>query len=200
MGVKRGYIADEDTPGDRGSTRIRRFKLSNGEHVYLPLDVAGRIIAQHSPAEEFVFVEKGLLGRTAWAGTIGEVRKAVAAGYLSPKDISGLRLPIQELVPGWNAFENEDDYSFVGAKLAALAEDLRRHGMVDTANEMTLDSWLAHARQDGACLAERAESIHGRVWCEADRGHTGGHVPACPACGLVKVIVYASAQRGGMWR
>ena len=43
MGLKRGYIAAEDTPS-ADAVRIRRFRLSSGDRVYLPLDVAAFIL------------------------------------------------------------------------------------------------------------------------------------------------------------
>ena len=31
MGLKRGYIVEDDTPVTRGPTKIRRFRLSSGD-------------------------------------------------------------------------------------------------------------------------------------------------------------------------
>ncbi len=198
MGMKRGYIVGEDTAGARHA-RIRRFRLSNGEHVYVPRDVATVLLTQHSPAEEFFFVEKGLLGRTAWAGTLGELRRELAGGALSPKDLMGFALPVQQTHAGWVPMPVEDDHAFVGAKRGALAETMRQSGRPDTAAAMTAEAWIRVASSEGACVAERADNNHGMVVCDDDRGHAGDHTPVCPECDVVKQILFAVADSAGAW-
>lgn len=198
MGLKRGYIVEEDTPR-ADAVRIRRFRLSNGDRVYLPLDVASFILTRHSPAEEFFFVEKGLLGRTAWAGTLHEVRVALANGTLSPGDIKGLHLPAQDAPSGWNPMTEEDDHSRVGAKIGPLAATMRANGRPETAEAMTVDAWVTNATSEGACAAERADGEHGHVRCGHNKGHTGNHEPLCPECDIVKQIMYAMAESASAW-
>lgn len=201
MGLKRGYIVGDDTPVTSGPTRIRRFRLSSGDHVYLPLDVAHAVVTRHSPAEEFFFVEKGLLGRTAWAGNLHDVRVALANGHLSPRDLGALRLPTYEAHPGWAPMVGEDDHAKVGEKAADLAEMMRQRGMPDTANELTVECWIEHATSEGWCVANRADALHGRVWCDREEApdHGGLHNPACPTCLNVKLFMLITAKQAGEW-
>jgi len=201
MGLKRGYIVEDDTPVTSGPTKIRRFRLSSGDHVYLPLDVASALVSRHSPAEEFFFVEKGLLGRTAWAGNLHDVRVALASGHLSPRDLGGLRLPTYEAPSGWAPPVEEDDHSKVGEKMASVADMLRQRGMPETAQSLTVESWIAHATSEGWCVANRADALHGRVWCfrEEAPDHGGLHIPTCPTCHNVKAIMLMIARQTREW-
>ena len=198
MGMRRGYILEEDTPVRREAAYIRRFLLSTGEHVYLPLDVTA-FVMEHSPAEEFVFIEKGLLGRTAWAGSTHDVRLALVRGDISPKDLAGLSLRHLETPPGWDPLLYDDDHEFVGSKLEALATDMRQHGRADIAGTIIVDGWVKTMSVDGCCVAHRTDSTHGAVWCWAKRGHDRGHAPACPRCEMVKDLMRTVAVHVGTW-
>jgi hypothetical protein len=90
MGIKHGRVVQEDTPGK--DTKIRRFRLEDGAHVYLPLALCQRLL-EHPPTEEIYFVERGLLGRTEWVGTIAELRIAITRGEVRERDLAGFRLP-----------------------------------------------------------------------------------------------------------
>lgn len=198
MGMKRGYIVEEDTPVERSAANIRRFRLSTGEHVYLPLDVTA-FIMEHSPAEEFIFVEKGLLGRTAWAGNTMDARAALVAGKISAKDLTGLSLRYLETPPGWFPMLYDDDHGFIGSTLEALASDMRMNGRADIADGMTAEGWVKAQADDGGCMAQRADSTHRIVWCWRDAGHDGEHGPACPRCEIVKDVTRTVAVHLGAW-
>jgi hypothetical protein len=202
MGLKRGYILEENTPAAPGAANIRRFKLSNGDQVYLPSDVSAALISRHSPAEEFFFLERGLFGRTAWAGNLHDLRVALADGHLKPKDVGGLRLPVQEEVPGWAPMVEEDDHRMVGEKADPLADMLRKRGMPESAETLTVEAWVNNCAKQGWCIADRADSLHGRVWCGRENAmpnHPGTHIPVCPKCQSVKMAMYAMYKRAGAW-
>ncbi len=198
MGMKRGYIVEEDTPVRREASNIRRFRLSTGEHVYLPLDVTA-FVMEHSPAEEFIFVEKGLLGRTSWAGNTHDARVSLVAGVISPKDLKGVSFRHLDTPPGWGPIFYDDDHGFVGSKLDALAADLRKNGRADIAAGMTVEGWATTLTDDGCCGVHRTDLNHGIVWCWAQGGHEGHHAPACPRCEIVKDVMRTVAIRAGAW-
>lgn len=198
VGLKRGYVLEEDTPGV-GEARIRRFRLTDGSRVYLPRELAAYLMTQHSPAEEFFFVEAGLLGRTAWAGTLGELRHALETGAVSSGDVGRFELPVQEPRAGWNQMLEEDDHMSVGAKVDRLAEQLRKSGRPETAAVMTVEAWVANATSEGACVAEVADRHHGGLRCTDGKGHGGSHTPVCPECDIVKQVMFAVAQSAGAW-
>ena len=201
MGLKRGYIVDEDTPVAQGEARIRRFRLANGDHVYLPLGVAGALISGHSPAEEFFFVEKGLLGRTGWAGNLHDVRLALGTRELSTQDLGGWRPPPQEEAPRWMPMLEEDDHRMVGLRAPCLADQLRQQGMSKQANALTIPAWLGNREENGWCLEVRSDSLHGHAWCcrTDSPGHIGPHVPVCPLCQGVKVATTWIFRAAGLW-
>jgi hypothetical protein len=201
MGLKRGYIVEDDTPVTRGPTKIRRFRLSSGDHVYLPLDVAYAVVTRHSPAEEFFFVEKGLLGRTAWAGNLHDVREVIRLSILPEKDFGGLRLPTYEWHLHWEPPVEEDDHAKVGARMPALAEMLRNAGTPETADTLTVESWVEHATTEGWCVANRSDALHGWVWCgrEEAPNHAKPHIPTCPTCHNVKSFMFMIGRQVGEW-
>jgi hypothetical protein len=90
MGIKHGRVVQEDTPGR--DTKIRRFRLEDGTHVYLPLALCQRLL-ERPPTEEIYFVERGLFGRTEWVGTVAELRIAITRGQVRERDLGGFRLP-----------------------------------------------------------------------------------------------------------
>jgi hypothetical protein len=167
--------------------------------VYLPLDIATFLLTQHSPAEEFFFIERGLLGRVEWAGTMHELRQAISREAVSAGDIRGLTLPTVRTHEGWEPLAEEDAHELVGAKRGELTHLMQSRGRVDTAAAMEVEAWVQNARSEGACMASIADEMHGQVWCAADRGHGAGHIPLCAECDIVKQIMFATAQSAGTW-
>jgi hypothetical protein len=95
----------------------------------------------------------------------------------------------------------EDDHSMVGAKADDLAETLRQHGMSETADTLTVSSWTANAQKEGWCTAQRSDREHGVVVCSREQAasHSGPHVPTCPTCHNVKVVMFWTSKQAGAW-
>lgn len=196
MGLKQGHVVREDTPA--GDNRIRRFLLQNGAHVYLPLALADRLFT-YQASRHFYFVERGLLGRTEWVGTIDDLRAALARGELPQKDLGGFRLPPEPpQVPGWRSLACNDDHSETGARLEDLRAIASRRGVTGT-TWLTLNDRLAEMRADGCCRVDRADSQHGQVWCADKTGHPGNHAPVCLPCLTVLTIIDALVRSSGDW-
>jgi hypothetical protein len=197
MGLKHGHIVREDTPA--GDNRIRRFLLDTGPHVYLPLALADRLFT-YQASRHFYFVERGLLGRAEWVGTIDDLRTALARGELSQKDLGGFRLPPElPRVAGWRFLACNDDHTEAGARLEELRAVGERHGKTGATTGLSLNDRLAEMRADGCCLVDRADSQHGRVWCADKAGHSGNHAPVCIPCLMVLTIVDWSVRSSGNW-
>ena len=127
MGLKRGFIVEDTTPPVRAAG-FRRVRLDSGERVYRPLDVFRGLIGRHSPAAEFFFVERGLLGRTAWAGTLGELREAVASGVVSVSELGTLPAELFGSSADWAQVNPRYDHSKGGAKLGTYRAVFENNG------------------------------------------------------------------------
>jgi hypothetical protein len=197
MGIKHGHVLGEDTPP--GDNRIRRFRLDNGARVYLPLALADRLFT-YQASRHFYFLERGLLGRTEWLGTIDDLRREVARGGIRQPDLGGFRLPPEPpRTPGWRPLACNDDHIETGARLEELRAIGQRRGMAETQTWLTLNDRLAEMRADGCCLVDRADAQHGRLWCADKAGHPGDHGPACVPCLMVLTMVDWSARSAGSW-
>ncbi len=188
MGVKRGYIVDDTTPPVR-EARIRRVRLDSGEQVYLPLDVFRGLIERHSPAAEFFFVERGLLGRTAWAGTLDELRDAVSAGVVSIRELGTIPAELFGSSRDWAPVDPRYNHSKGGARLGTYRAVFEKHGRAEQGHALTKEAWIATGQRDGCCMQTREDPRHGPVWCTLDAGHPGRHEPECPECWLVRMLV-----------
>lgn len=96
MGLKRGFVVEDTTPTVR-DPRIRRLRLSTGQQVLVPRETFDRLIHRHPPSTELFFVERGFLGRTAWAGNRAELRQAVEGGLVKLAELGNL--PAELLAP-----------------------------------------------------------------------------------------------------
>ena len=197
MGLKHGHIVREDTPA--GDNRIRRFLLDTKAHVYLPLVLADRLFT-YQASRRFFFIERGFLGRTEWVGTIDDLRAALVKGELQQKDLGGYLLPPEPpRVPGWRPLASNDDHVETGARLEELCAIGARRGMGATTTWLSLDDRLGEMQAEGCCLVDRADSLHGRVWCADKAGHPGLHGPVCVPCLMVLTMVDWSVRSSGNW-
>ena len=195
MGVKRGRIVEDTTPSVRDA-RIRRVRLDTGKQVYLPLDVLRRLIERHSPTDEFFFVERGILGRTAWAGTASDLRQAVADGEVERREL-GRAADDVFIAPwsvelssdqGWADVDSVYAHDDVESRLSRYRTIFEKNGRHDEAETFTRQAWIATGERDGCCMQSHEVDAHGLVWCLLDSGHGGQHEPECPECWLVSFI------------
>lgn len=193
MGVKRGRIVADTTPAVR-EAHIRRARLDSGDQVYLPLHVFQRLIDHHSPAEIFYFVERGLLGRTAWAGTFDELRNAVSAGVVSLRELGTVASDLTRAPREWIPVDAGYDHVKGGAKLPYYRAVFEKHGRDEQARALTEDAWVDTGRRDGCCMQARDDADHGSVWCTLDAGHPGPHEAECADCWLVRMLVERAAE------
>jgi len=78
VAVHRGVIvAIEEPPTQKRA--ILRVTLADGRRVYVPRLLWEQALAHMGNGAEYIFVERGLLGRTCWVGTWEEVPFACAA-------------------------------------------------------------------------------------------------------------------------
>jgi hypothetical protein len=186
VGLKHGRIIEETTP-NVSNPKIHRFRLDTGVQVYVPSHIAHQIIAGHSPSEEFFFVERGLLGRTDWAGTLPELREAVSVGTVRASELGSFRLPESQPSTAWKR-RAVGDHRRPGGKLPQYRAVFTKHGRHGEAAQLTAEAWLANGQGEGFCLATRDDPDHETVWCSLDRGHPGPHEGDCPECWLVAMI------------
>lgn len=184
MGLKHGYITEEDTPPTAGAPAIRRYRLVGGEHVYLSSALAAWLEDNIPRSEEIFFVERGFLKKVAWVGDMYALRLALAEGRISGADIGKAR--VEPLVPIGDWYPISDRLFHHGPGLGNVQKHFRDEGRPDLAAQLTVDGWLARGRLDGLCLAERQDIAHGPVWCRRDSQHGNSHVPACPSCVLLR--------------
>jgi hypothetical protein len=193
MGVKHGRIVGIEPGG-----AVDRAKLDSGERVYVPARIGASIRARYLPTDELYFIERGLLGRTEWVGTLNELRDALRRGEVTSRDLGRFQLPpLAPAVAGWASLRQSDHHERTGSKLVELRDAYRRRGYAQFAEALTEAAWLENARTEGACLAGRPDAAHGKVWCDADRGHSGLHDPVCPACNLATDAVLLAARTTG---
>ena len=188
MGLKRGYMVEETTP-IVSNARIHRVRLHSGENVYLPADLFRGLIERHSPAAEFFFVERGLLGRTAWAGTLTELRDAVASGVVEAGELGNLPAELFRTSQEWASVDPRYNHSKGGSTLETYREVFKKRGRMEQARALTRDAWIATGHRDGCCMQMHEEADHGSVWCTLDAGHPGPHEPECPECWLVQMLM-----------
>jgi hypothetical protein len=87
MGVKRGRIKSIELP-PTASKRIARVTLDDGGRVYAPTQTLEAALDRpdEETDEEFVFVERGFLGRVSWMGTVGEAMDALVDGRITSRE------------------------------------------------------------------------------------------------------------------
>lgn len=116
MAFKHGYVDAETTPPTKVA-RIRRFRLDNGKQVFLPAELAATLMPDGPPPVRLYCIERGILGRTDWAGTLPEVRAALRNGRVKERDLGGFRLPDG---PAWFGGDYGPNSPAVEQILAAL--------------------------------------------------------------------------------
>lgn len=85
MAVRRGCIRQIEWPPTRGQ-RSARVTLNDGSRVYVPRALLEAVASRQPSDEEFVFCERGLLGRVGWMGTVGEAIDARARGVINARE------------------------------------------------------------------------------------------------------------------
>ena len=132
MGVYVGSIASIEEPPTRARA-ILRVTLGDGRRVYAPRQLLDQALLRNGPGAEYVFVERGVLGRTHWVGTWDEVRWAVREGTLS----------VQEgMAAGWDPWLGGDDARATGINRVQIVKPPNRSlrvalaAIVRTSNEM----------------------------------------------------------------
>ena len=193
MGLKRGYIVADTTPTVRDA-RIRRVRLHSGDQVYVPLSVLRGLLERHSPAAEFFFVERGFLGRTAWAGTLAELQAAVSQGIVSIRELGTVPEELFGISDEWADVDIGYDHLRDAAKLETYRAAFEKSRRPQEAVSLTRDSWIATGHRDGCCMKVNIDPRHGSVWCTLDAGHHGRHEPECPECWLTHMLDARIAQ------
>lgn len=155
--------------------------------MHVPREILRDLMERHPPSTEFFFVERGLLRRTGWAGSLNDLREAVAAGVVGASELGDLPGDLFADSARWIAVPSSD-HSKTRTQMAAYRALLERHGRSNEAYRLSNDAWLAQGRQEGCCLQTRDDPDHGPVWCMLDSGHPGPHEPECPDCWLANFV------------
>lgn len=197
MGMKRGFIWEEDTPAGSHPPAIRRFRLQSGVHVHLPSPMAEWLLANYASSEEIFFLERGILARTEWVGDEYALRHALAEGQLSHRDLDGIRMEGLQATDGW--YPVPWRYDHVPGALAKLAAMLVEQGKPELAHVLTPDRWIEEANRQRRCLAKHEDRLHGDVVCELLAQHGGHHVPVCAACVISYDVIHLQSRRVSRW-
>lgn len=184
MGMKHGYIDEEDTPPTAGPPAIRRFRLIGGERVYLPSALAAWLESTYPRSEEIFFLERGFLRKVHWVGDEYALRLDLAEGRIDRADIGKVRVDPLIPIDGWYPMSGRFFHYAPG--LGNVQKYFRDEGRPDLAALLTIDQCLERWRVEGLCLAERPDTGHEHVWCRRPSHHRSSHVPACPPCVLLR--------------
>ena len=86
MGIRVGKVIEVEAPPG-GKQAILRVTLNKGGRVYVPTSLVSE---PFDPEHQYIFVERGRLGRTEWYGTWEDIPAAIQGGFMTSAEAQSM--------------------------------------------------------------------------------------------------------------